>query len=234
LDPRAILEGGDFNALRRAHPLQRVQFVFGTPMAGCNWSMSRSSPRTSFRGTGEDRRMRLRCGVRPLRIWTMRDVADCLGCEIVTGKRAVPGGIVHQTAHWIVNHAVGRLSLGTLVVAPRDHVVAVADLDDEAAAELGTLLRDAARVVEAICRPEQTYVCVWSHGQTERRHLHMLVQPVTAALVAQYGGLRSERLQARIMIAGEPLDDAEVEQFCQDARQRFASRSTGAGVPPRR
>jgi len=154
----------------------------------------------------------------------MRDVAGCLGCEIVAGRREVPGGIVHETAHWIVNHAVGSLNLGTLIVAPRDHVVAVADLADAAAAELGPLLRDVARVIEAICRPEQTYVCVWSHGATERRHLHILVQPATTAVVAQYGGLRSEQLQVRIMAAGEQLDAAAVERFCEDARQRFAAR----------
>jgi diadenosine tetraphosphate (Ap4A) HIT family hydrolase len=159
----------------------------------------------------------------------MRYVDGCLGCEIADGRREVPGGIVHQTRHWIVNHAVGRLNLGTLIVAPRAHVVAVADLDDDAAAELGPLLRGAARVIEAICQPEQTYVCVWSHGRSERRHLHILVQPVTTALVVQYDGLRSEQLQARVMATGEPPDPAEVEQFCADARQRFAAQSTEPG-----
>ena len=153
----------------------------------------------------------------------MRHVEVCLGCVNVAGRCDVPGGIVAETTHWIVNHAVGRLNLGTLVVAPREHVVAIADLDDAAAVEMGPLLRDAARVVEAICRPEQTYVCVWSHGQTERRHLHILVQPVTTALVAQYGGLRSEQLQVKIMTTGVPPAPAAIEQFCADARQRFAA-----------
>jgi len=152
---------------------------------------------------------------------------DCLGCEIASNRRDVAGGIVHQTSRWIVNHAVGRLNLGTLIVAPRDHVVAIADLDVVAAAELGPLLRDAARIVEAICQPEQTYVCVWSHGRTERRHLHILVQPVTTALVAQYGGLRSEQLQVKIMTTGEPPDPGDIERFCADARQRFAAHHGG-------
>lgn len=156
----------------------------------------------------------------------MSDLAGCLGCEIASGQRVVPGGILHETPRWIVNHAVGRLNLGTLIVAPRDHVVAMADLDDVAAAELGPLLRDAACIVEAICQPEQTYVCMWSHGRTERRHLHILVQPVTTALVAQYGGLRAEQLQARLMTTAEPPDPAEVERFCADAWRRFADRCT--------
>jgi diadenosine tetraphosphate (Ap4A) HIT family hydrolase len=161
----------------------------------------------------------------------MQHLAGCLGCEIAAGQRVVPGGIVHQTRRWIVNHAVGRLNLGTLIVAPRDHVVAIADLDDVAAAELGPLLRDVARVAETLCRPEQTYVCVWSHGRTERRHLHILVQPVTTALVAQYGGLRSEQLQARLMTTAEPPDPGEVERFCADARRHFAAGRTEPGPP---
>jgi diadenosine tetraphosphate (Ap4A) HIT family hydrolase len=164
----------------------------------------------------------------------MQDVAGCLGCDILARRCDVPGGILHETTRWIVNHAVGRLNLGTLIVAPRDHVVAIADLDDVAAAELGPLLRLAARVVEALCRPEQTYVCVWSHGRTERRHLHILVQPVTAAIVAQYGGLRSEQLQANMMTTSDPPDPADVEQFCIVARQHFAAPLEEPAPPLRR
>jgi hypothetical protein len=51
------------------------------------------------------------------------------------------------------------------------------------------------RVVEALCQPEQTYVSLWSHGAGTRKHLHIAVQPVTAAVVARYGGLRSEQLR---------------------------------------
>jgi ATP adenylyltransferase len=60
------------------------------------------------------------------------DVAGCLGCDLLAGRRAPPGGIVHQTAEWTVNHVVGPTNLGTLIVSPKEHVVAVADLDDAA------------------------------------------------------------------------------------------------------
>jgi diadenosine tetraphosphate (Ap4A) HIT family hydrolase len=121
-----------------------------------------------------------------------------------------------------VNHAVGPLNTGTLVLAPRQHVVAVADLDDTAAAELGPLVRETARVVEALTLPEQTYVCSWAHGPP-RRHLHVVVQAATRALVAEYGGLRAEQLQAR-MLAGaghHPAAAEEVSRFCTQAREMF-------------
>ncbi|MFE9458634.1 hypothetical protein [Streptomyces californicus] len=128
---------------------------------------------------------------------------------------------MHETAAWVVNHSVGPLNLGTLIIGPRDHVVAVAELDDTAAAELGPLLRDAARVVETLCRPEQTYVCTWSHGRDARKHLHIAVQPVTAEVRARYGGLRSEQLQARMLAEGDEPDITEVEEFCERARELF-------------
>ncbi len=96
------------------------------------------------------------------------DVVGCLGCDFLAGRRYLPGGIVHQTALWVVNHVVGPMNLGTLIVGPREHVTAVADLKDNAVAELGLVLRDTARVIEALCRPEQTYVCLWSHGTNAR------------------------------------------------------------------
>jgi ATP adenylyltransferase len=156
-------------------------------------------------------------------------VAGCLGCDLVSGRRVLPGGIVHQTGSWVVNHVVGSMNLGTLIVGPREHVVAVADLDDSAAAELGPLLRDTARVVETLCQPEQTYVCLWSHGATARRHLHIAVQPVTAAVVARYDGLRSEQLQARMMASGDEPDAAAVERFCDQARELFRAISAVTG-----
>jgi ATP adenylyltransferase len=83
-------------------------------------------------------------------------VAGCLGCDLLAGRRALPGGFVCETSYWVVNHVVGPMNLGTLIVSPREHVTAVAALDDRAAAEIGPVLRDAARVFEELCRPEQT------------------------------------------------------------------------------
>ena len=155
-------------------------------------------------------------------------MAGCLGCDLLAGRRDLPGGIVHQTASWAVNHVIGPMNLGTLVVGPRQHVVAVCDLDETAAAELGPVLRDTARVVEALCQPEQTYVSLWSHGAGTRKHLHIAVQPVTAAVVARYGGLRSEQLQARMLASGDEPDPADVTRFCDQARELFqAVTSTG-------
>jgi ATP adenylyltransferase len=157
------------------------------------------------------------------------DAVGCLGCDLLAGRRALPGGIVHETTCWVVNHAVGPMNLGTLMVGPREHVVAVADLGDTAVAELGPVLRATARVVETLCRPEQTYVCSWSHGTDGRKHLHIAVQPVTAAVVARYDGARSERLQARMLASGEEPGIADIARFCEQARELFRAITTTRG-----
>jgi ATP adenylyltransferase len=151
------------------------------------------------------------------------DVVGCLGCDLLAGRRDLPGGVVHETTSWVVNHIVGPMNLGTLIVGPREHVTAVVDLDASAAAELGPVLRDTARVVEALCHPEQTYVCLWSHGAAARKHLHFVVQPVTAAVVARYGGLRSEQLQARMLASGDMPDSSDIQRFCDQARELFSA-----------
>lgn len=135
---------------------------------------------------------------------------------------------MYQSAWWAVNHIVGPLNAGTLVVGPREHLTSVSDLADQAAAELGPLLRRTTRVVEALVAPEQTYVCLWSHGRASRTHLHFVVQPVTTALVERHGGLRSEQLQAAMFRDGADPDPAEVERFCRQARELFATWPDGA------
>lgn len=121
------------------------------------------------------------------------------------------------------------MNLGTLIVGPKAHIVAVADLDDAAAAEFGPVLRDTASVVETLCRPEQTYVSLWSHGASGRKHLHVAVQPVTTAVVARYGGVRSEQLQARMLASGDEAAVADVERFCEQARELFRTIISSGG-----
>ncbi|MFK4088589.1 HIT family protein [Kribbella sp. NPDC020789] len=150
------------------------------------------------------------------------NVEGCLGCDVVSGRLQIPGGLVHQADHWVVNHVVGSMNLGTLVLSPRDHVVAVADLTVEAADELGPLLRRTAQVVESILEPEQTYVSSWAHGEHGRKHLHIVVQPITSATVAEYDGALSEQLQAAMLRSGRESDAYDVEQFCRLAARRFA------------
>jgi diadenosine tetraphosphate (Ap4A) HIT family hydrolase len=68
-------------------------------------------------------------------------VEGCLACDLAEGRVDLPGGVILTTDRWIVEHCVGPLGVGTLIVEPKRHVVHVWDLEQTEAAELGPLLR---------------------------------------------------------------------------------------------
>jgi diadenosine tetraphosphate (Ap4A) HIT family hydrolase len=145
----------------------------------------------------------------------------CLSCDLIAGVRPLPGGIVTETKRWVVNHCLGPLGLGTLVAVPKRHVVRVAELNDEEASELGPLLKRVASILTALTTPEQVYVCLWSHGRSEEKHLHWIIQPVITETVQRHGGRRSEALQAAMFEAGEYPENSAIEEFCAQARLTF-------------
>jgi diadenosine tetraphosphate (Ap4A) HIT family hydrolase len=146
----------------------------------------------------------------------------CLACELSAGVRPLPGGLIHRTDHWLVEHCVGSLGLGTLIVKPKRHVTAVADLTDEESRELGTLLRRASQVVRELVPAEQVYNCLWSHAGGVPVHIHYVVQPVTAHQMKTYEA-HGPLLQVAMFAEGRMPDVGAVERFADAARASFAS-----------
>ncbi|MDJ0789967.1 MAG: hypothetical protein QNK05_24485, partial [Myxococcota bacterium] len=93
----------------------------------------------------------------------MSDVEGCIACDLMAGRADRPGGLVHETRGWVVEHCVGPLGVGTLLVKPRRHCLHVGDLDGEEARELGPLLQRTSACVEQLNAADQVYVCLWSH-----------------------------------------------------------------------
>jgi ATP adenylyltransferase len=146
----------------------------------------------------------------------------CMACAVTAGTEDLPGGRIHETADWIVEHSIGPLNLGTLIVKPRRHVEHVADLSDAEVAEMGPLLRRTAKVVTDLVGPDQVYVCLWSHRGGRPAHIHWVVQPVTRALMAEVNQFGPD-LQSTLFAKGEQPDRDEVEAFAARARQFMAS-----------
>ena len=143
------------------------------------------------------------------------DIPGCLACDLTAGRRPCPGGRIEETPGWVVEHCVGPLGVGTLIVKPKRHVVHVADLDADEAAELGPLLRRAAAAVAEAFDPEQVYVCLWSHAGGVPGHIHWVVQPVEASADPSR---RGPHLQAAMFDGGELPDPAAVERAAADVR----------------
>jgi diadenosine tetraphosphate (Ap4A) HIT family hydrolase len=149
-------------------------------------------------------------------------VAGCLACDLASGRRPLPGGVIHERDGWLVEHCVGPLGVGTLVVKPRRHLTRVTDLDTEEVAALGPMLARTAQVVTALTHPEQVYVALWSHAGGVPGHIHFVIQPVTSATRAAHGGNYGPTLQLAMFEANVAPDLSEVEAFAARAGRLFA------------
>lgn len=147
---------------------------------------------------------------------------SCIACELAGGQRHLPGGRIFRTGHWLVEHCVGPLGPGTLIVKPERHVTSVADLSDDEALELGPLLRRASAVAGQLVKAEQVYNCLWSHAGGVSVHIHYVVQPVTSAQMAEFEG-HGPRLQLAMFSRNEAPSESEINRIAERARQMFAS-----------
>lgn len=130
---------------------------------------------------------------------------------------------------------MGPLGLGTLIVKPKRHVTAVADLTEDEAANLGPLLRLASDVARRLVDAEQVYNCLWSHADGVPGHLHYVIQPVTRQQTAEFGSYGPD-LQAAMFAAGRLPDPKQVAVVAQKARHLFAVatwKSRSPCLPPR-
>ncbi len=144
----------------------------------------------------------------------------CIACDLAEGRTELPGGRIHETRGWLVEHCVGPLGVGTLIVKPRRHVTHVWELDESEAGELGPLLARVAQAQRRELEPEQLYVTLWSHAGGVPVHIHWVLQPVAAERPA---GLVGPHLQAAMFDAGEQPRRAEVEALCARLREALAA-----------
>ncbi|MEC4020741.1 HIT family protein [Streptomyces sp. H27-D2] len=146
----------------------------------------------------------------------------CMACGLIAGTEPLPGGVILRTAEWVVEHCVGPLGVGTLVVKPVRHVLHVADLSAEESIELGPLLRKVSSLLTSTMSPEQVYVCLWSHAHAVPGHIHFVVQPVFKGDLARYDA-HGPALQMSMFAAGLLPDAAAVAKVCDRLRAAVAA-----------
>jgi diadenosine tetraphosphate (Ap4A) HIT family hydrolase len=144
-------------------------------------------------------------------------VEGCIACDLTEGRRQAPGGCVFEDGHVRVEHCVGPLGVGTLIVKPRRHILHAADLSETEAAAVGTALRNASVVIERLLHPDQTYICLWSHTGRAPVHIHWVVQPVTIEQMVEVG-THGPGLQAAMFQGGHLPDEAAAAAFAASAR----------------
>lgn len=146
-----------------------------------------------------------------------------MACDLSAGRQPLPGGLIHRTHHWLVEHCIGPLGVGTLVVKTERHVLHLAELTASEARELGPLLTGTSQVVTQLCGPAQVYACLWSHAGGVPGHIHFVIQPVREPR-RKLPGTFGPALQVAMFARNRRLKAAEVEQFADRARAAFAER----------
>lgn len=143
---------------------------------------------------------------------------DCLACNLINGKLDLPGGRIYATPYWVVEHCIGPLGVGTMIVKPFRHCVHFWELTDEEVKELGPLLRRVATTIRAILRPDQVYVCLWSHADWKPGHLHFVLQPSWNHLQREHQQpgpfLQVDMFEANVQSSREGI-----EAFAEKARE---------------
>jgi len=87
--------------------------------------------------------------------------ATCLACRLTAGDEPLPGGRIWATAHGVVEHCIGPLGVGALIVKPLRHCLHFGDLTPDEAQALGPLLQRVSREVQELTQADQVYVCLW-------------------------------------------------------------------------
>ena len=102
---------------------------------------------------------------------------DCYSCaQEARFNELAPRERIAADEHWRVAHAVGASLLGWLVLLPRRHVVAIADLTDAEAARLGDWQVRLSRALGAVTGCAKTYVAQFAE-QEGFGHVHFHVVP---------------------------------------------------------
>jgi diadenosine tetraphosphate (Ap4A) HIT family hydrolase len=136
---------------------------------------------------------------------------DCFSCSQEAAADLPPRERVVVTDHWRVAHAFDTSLPGWLVVAPRRHLLDLAELHPDAAAELGPLLTDLTRALQRTTGCMKTYVILLAEAEGFA-HLHFHVVP---RMPDQPADERGPRIFARL---GRP----EAERVPAPERDRLA------------
>jgi len=145
---------------------------------------------------------------------------DCLPCRNTAAADLPVRERILQTAHWRVAHAFGTGLPGWLVVVPTVHVTALAELGQEAAAELGTVLHDVSEALHSVVGCVKTYVVLFAEADGFS-HVHFHVIP---RMADQPDELRGPRIfQMLGVLPKHCVSDAEMDRIGGAVRERLVT-----------
>jgi diadenosine tetraphosphate (Ap4A) HIT family hydrolase len=103
----------------------------------------------------------------------------CKTCELIARRNAGTAPLwdcIHQTPYWDVVHSYDTALPGWLVLVVRRHIIAVDDLTDVEAIELGQLIRRTSIALKEVTGCLKTYVIQLAE-RAEHPHVHFHIIP---------------------------------------------------------
>jgi len=144
----------------------------------------------------------------------------CTACDLLAGRRSVPGGLLWRGGGLVLHALDGPCPIpGWLVLTAERHCRALHDLDDEAAAQLGPLARRVAAAQREVLGAEHVYA--FAIGDLLHHfHLH---------LVPRYAGT-PQRLRGRGAFDATPAEALGEAELAAAARRVAAVLGPAPGL----
>ncbi|MBS2535889.1 HIT family protein [Catenulispora sp. NF23] len=148
---------------------------------------------------------------------------DCFSCQNDLHLAELPPRErVAADEHWRVAHAIGTSVPGWLVLLPRRHVTAIAELSDAEAAGLGTWQVRLSRALHAVVGCEKTYVAQFAEA-AGFGHVHFHIIPRMADLPEDSRGPRMFQQLGRE--AHEAVPDRRMDEIAVALQRELAGES---------
>ncbi|MGC5015139.1 HIT family protein [Streptosporangium sp. DT93] len=139
----------------------------------------------------------------------MTTPADCYTCEREARFGALPSRErIAFDEHWRVAHAIGTALPGWLVLVPRRHVTAIADLTDAEASGLGTWQVRLSRALHEVTGCAKTYVVQFAELEGFH-HVHFHIVPRMVDLPRELRGRGVFDLLGR---TGDAIPDERMDE----------------------
>jgi diadenosine tetraphosphate (Ap4A) HIT family hydrolase len=133
--------------------------------------------------------LRLRiCPRLPVEVYFIREpvttqeyfkMKSCKTCELIARRDAGTAPLwdcIHRTQFWDVVHSYNTALPGWLVLVVRRHIVAIDELTEDEAVELGVMIRQTSMALKAVTGCVKTYVIQFAE-QAEHPHVHFHIVP---------------------------------------------------------
>ncbi len=115
------------------------------------------------------------------------DAPGCLACDVNNLRVAPLGGLIIATDTWVADHCIPPMARGYVILKPRRHVTAVADLSPAEAGDFGVVAQRLMAAMRTVLAPARIYR--FDFGESlDHLHFHLMprhpgMSPTGAALI---------------------------------------------------